>query len=247
MRNIIIESERERILKLHESFGYKSLMNEAITPESLKEKYVKTDRVSPETFDEIMSVSGNKINFAAWLTKMVAEHIIEAEDVYKYDEYFKIFNDNKQHFPIKDINQIKSSFDLKEFLTMVIKMRERNVKLDDSDLGNSKNYISPNEIQKIENVGLEYMGMVDGYQAFEVPSGLSDKEWKVYQQILGRCAGRDQGAKIDLCTFGSYEHYQGNTKEGPLFVFFNLGDPQSPYQFSYETNQFMDKNNQPLF
>jgi hypothetical protein len=246
MRNIIIESERERILKLHESFGYKTLLNEEITPEILKQKYVDTERVSPETFDEIMSVSNNKINYAAWLTKMVAEKIIKAEDVYKYKDYIEIFNKFKQHFPIKDINQIKSSFDLKEFLTMVIKMRERKVKTDDSSV-NPKNYLSPNDIQKLENVGIKYMGIVDGYQAFEVPQNLDKEQWKVYRDILGQCAGREQGAIIDICTFGSYDHYVSNTEEGPLFVFFNLGDPQSPYQFSYETNQFMDKNDNSLF
>ena len=247
MKNLIIESERERILKLHESFGYKLLVNEAITPESLKEKYVDTERVSPETFDEIMSVSGNKINYAAWLTKLVGEKIIKSEDVYKYKDYFDIFNKFKQHFPIKDINQIKSSFDLKEFLTMVVKMRERKVNINDTDDFNPKNYISPNDIQNLENVGIEYMGMVDGYQAFEVPQNLDKEQWKVYREILGQCAGREQGAIIDICTFGTYGHYEENTKEGPLFVFFNLGDPQSPYQFSYETNQFMDKNDNALF
>lgn len=246
MRNLILETERERILKLHESFGYKSKLNEAITPENLKEKYVDTNRVSQETFDEIMSVSGNKINYAAWLTKMVAEKIIKSEDVYKYEDYFKVFNENKKHFPIKDINQIKTSFDLREFLNMVVKMRERKVQTSD-DAINPKNYLSPNDIQNLENVGIEYMGMVDGYQAFEVPQNLDKEQWKVYREILGQCSGREQGAVIDICTFGSYGHYQENTKEGPLFVFFNLGDPKSPYQFSYETNQFMDKNDNPLF
>jgi hypothetical protein len=246
MKNIILESEKDRILKLHESFGYKQLMNEAITPDMLKTKYVDTERVSPETFDEIMVVSNNKINYAAWLTKMVADKIVKSEDVYKYKEYFNIYNTYKQHFPIKDINQIRSSFDLQEFITIAIKMRERDVKIDDSG-DKSKNYISVNDIQHLENIGAEYMGMVDGYQAFEIPQNLDEDSWKIYRDILGKCAGREQGAKIEICTFGSYHHYKSNTAEGPLFVFFNMSDPKSPYQFSYETNQFMDKDDTPLF
>lgn len=246
MKYIIQESEKERILRLHESFGYKQLINEVITPDSLREKYVDTNRVSSKTFDEIMEVSNNKINYAAWLIKMVAEKIIKSEDVYKYKEYFSLYNKHKQHFPIKDINQIKNRFDLQEFITIAIKMRERNVKIDNSE-NNSKNYISVNDIQHLENIGGKFMGMVDGYQAFEIPSGLDTESWKVYRDILGKCGGREQGAKIEICTFGSYDHYQINTQEGPLFVFFNMGDPKSPYQFSYETNQFMDKDDTPLF
>lgn len=242
---LITESEKNRILKLHESFGYKEILNEMVTPESLKEKYVDTGRVSEETFNEILDVSNNKINYAAWLVKMVAQKIIKAEDVYKFKDYLNQFNEFKQHFPVKDINQIKTSADLQEFITIAIKMRERNVKHDNKD--SSKNYVSPSEIQHLENIGVKYMGIVDGYQAFDVPQGLNEKSWKVYQEKLGKCSGRETGAKIDLCTFGSYNHYLGNTENGPLFVFFNMGDPQSPYQFSYETNQFMDKNNIPLF
>jgi hypothetical protein len=250
MKNLINESEKERILKLHEAFGYKTLINEEITPEILKQKYVETGRVSPETYEEIMSVSKNKINYAAWLTKMVAEKHILPEDVYKYEEYFEIFNRLKRHFPIKDINQIKSRPDLQEFLTMVVKMRERSVKGgEESDEDSSKNYVSQSEIQRLENAGIKFMGMVDGYQVFEVPSELNkDQEaWKTYRDILGRCKGRSEGAKIDICTFANFSHFNTYTSDGPLFVIFNMNDPQSPYQFSYETNQFMDKNDNALF
>ena len=34
--------------------------------------------------------------------------------------------------------------------------------------------------------------------------------------------------------------------KGPFFVFFNTSDPKSPYQFCYESNQFMDKNDHSL-
>ena len=244
---LITESEKRRILKLHESFGYKEILNEMVTPESLKEKYVDTGRVSEDTFNEIFDISNNKINYAAWLTKMVADKIIKAEDVYKFKEYLKIFNKYKQHFPIKDINQIKNSFELKEFLNLIIKMRERDIKVDNKD--NSKNYVSPNDIQHLENVGINYLGIVDNYQVFEVPTELTKNKdaWNTYRNILGKCAGREQGAVIDICTFANFNHFNSYTTDGPLFVMFNMSDPQSPYQFSYESNQFMDKNDTPLF
>jgi hypothetical protein len=244
---LITESEKRRILKLHESFGYKEILNEMVTPESLKEKYVETGRVSEDTFNEILDISNNKINYAAWLTKMVADKIIKDEDVYKYKEYLNLFNKYKQHFPIKDINQIKNSFELKEFLNLIIKMRERNVNIDNKD--NSKNYVSPNDIQHLENVGINYLGIVDKYQVFEVPKELNNNKdaWETYRAILGKCAGREQGAEIDICTIANFDHFNTYTRNGPLFVMFNMSDRQSPYQFSYENNEFMDKNNNPVF
>lgn len=250
-RLILTEEERNQIRNLHKTYSFESILIESLTPEILKQKYVETGKVLKDTFDEIMDVSNNKINYASWLTKMVANDNILPEDVYKYKEYLKIFNQFKKHFPIKDINQINTDKELKEWLSIVIKMRERDVlKSNDNDVSkDTKNYVTPNDIQKLEDVGIEYMGMVDGYQAFEIPKSLSDNEeaWKRYRDILGRCQGREQGAKIDICTIASFAMFRHYTKKGPLFLFFNMGDKQSPYQFSYEYNQFMDKNDKSLF
>ena len=212
---IITENEREQIKKLHKTYSFGSILTEAVTPEILKQKYVETGKVLMKTFKEIMDVSDNKINYALWLTKMVAENNILPEDVYKYKEYIQIFNKFKKYFPIKDINQINNKKEQQEWL----------------------------------NVGIEYMGMVDGYQAFEIPKKLGGNEvaWKTYKDILGKCQGREQGEKIDICTIGTFEHFNHEISKGPLFLFFNLNDKKSPYQFNYESNQFKDKNDNPIF
>ena len=248
---IITENEREQIKKLHKTYSFGSILTEAVTPEILQQKYVDTGKVLMKTFKEIMDVSNNKINYTLWLTKMVAENNILPEDVYKYGDYIQIFNKFKQYFPLKDINQINNKKELQEWLNMVIKMRERGVTTSDgnNDIQDTKNYVTPNDIQKLENVSIEYMGMVDGYQAFEIPQSLRGNEvaWKTYRDILGKCQGREQGAKIDICTIATFDHFNTEISKGPLFLFFNLGDRKSPYQFNYESNQFMDKNDNDLF
>ena len=69
-------------------------------------------------------------------------------------------------------------------------MRERGVTKSDenNNVQDTKNYVTPNDIQKLENVGIEYMGTVDGYQAFEIPESLEGNEvaWKTYKDILGK-------------------------------------------------------------
>lgn len=249
--NILTENEREQIKKLHKTYSFGSILTEEVTPEILLQKYVETGKVLMKTFKEIMDVSNNKINYALWLTKMVAENNILPEDVYKYKEYIQIFNKFKKYFPIKDINQINNKKEQQEWLNMVIKMRERGVTKSDenNNVQDTKNYVTPNDIQKLENVGIEYMGTVDGYQAFEIPKSLEGDEvaWKTYRDILGKCQGREQGEKIDICTIGTFEHFNHEISKGPLFLFFNLNDKKSPYQFNYESNQFKDKNDNPLF
>jgi hypothetical protein len=249
--NILTENEREQIKKLHKTYSFGSILTEEVTPEILQQKYVETGKVLMKTFKEIMDVSNNKINYALWLTKMVAENNILPEDVYKYKEYIQIFNKFKKYFTIKDINQINNKKELQEWLNMVIKMREREVTKSDgnNNVQDSKNYVTPNNIQRLENVGIKYMGMVDGYQAFEIPKSLYHNEvaWRTYKNILGKCQGREQGEKIDICTIADFELFNDEISRGSLFLFFNLGDKLSPYQFSYETNQFKDKNDNPLF
>lgn len=247
---LISESEKNRILNLHKRDFSDTLLIENITPESIKQKYVDTGEVLKDTFEEIMKVSNNKINYVLWLTKMVSKNNILPEDIYKYEDYLKIFNKFKKHFPIKDINQIKTKNDLEEWLNIIIDMREKDViKSDNDDILDQKNYVSPNNIKKLEDVGIEYMGLVDGYQIFEIPQHLSNNEesWRAYKDILGKCQGRETGAKIDICTIAGFDHYQRELNRGPLFVVFNLGDSLSPYQFSYESNQFMDRTDTPLF
>ena len=110
-----------------------------------------------------MNVSNNKINYAFWLTKMVADNNILPEDVYKYKEYLKIFNQSKQNFPIKDINQINTDKELRDWLDIVFKIRERSVLKsgnNDDKSFDPKNYVTPSDIQKLEDVRIEYMGMI---------------------------------------------------------------------------------------
>ena len=107
--------------------------------------------------------------------------------------------------------------------------------------------MNPKDIQKLESVGIHYLGMSDGYQVFEIPNELKNNEnsWKVYRDILGKCAGRDSGAKVEICTIADFKHFKYYLTDYPnssYFLIFNLGDPLSPYQIHFESNQFMDKN-----
>lgn len=215
---------------------------------NLKNKYVGEGKpISEDDFNKIVEATGNKFYLLSWLTKKVGTGIIKAEDVYKYKEYFDIYEKNKSKFEHKDIHLYKTADDLKKFLGEVIKVREGNLVFD--EISGRDNYVSQNDIEKLEaSGGVKYLGMYDNgdfkYQVFQI-FGISQDVWKLYRDILGRCKGRDKGAKIDICTVGHYKYfkmYLKDDKDSNYFLLFNLDDRKSPYQLHYESGQFMDKN-----
>ena len=229
-------------MNIYESL--RSLILENVLLQQLKDKYVGEEKpVSQETFEKIEQVCKNKFYLIQWLTKKVGTFIIKDEDIYKYEEYFEIFEKNKNKFPYTDINQVKTADDVQEFIRKCVEIREGNIRFEDQELGG--NYLSKNEIEKLEKGGgSKYLGMFENYQVFQISSP-SEENWKVYRDLLGRCKGRDQGASIEICTIANYGYFTSYLKDyrkSSYFVLYDLNDPKSPYQLHVESGQFMDKD-----
>lgn len=228
-----------------------SIVLESRQEEILRKEYVETGKVSEDTFNEILSTYPSGFQ-NKWLLHKVANKIIKDEDVYKFKDYFDIHKKNPAKFDIPDLGQVKTAEQVQAFVLKAISIREAGIQAvggEDSKV-DPKNLATANEIARLESAGISFLGVVDGYQCFEVPNEVkdSDEAFKSYKDILGRIAGRDQGAKLEICTFvqSNFKHYLNQYPGSSYFVFFNMGDPLSPYQFHYESNQFMDKNDTPL-
>lgn len=229
-------------MKIFESLRHIILEN--VLLQQLKEKYVGEKKpVSEEVFTEIEQVCKNKFYLVQWLTKKVGTFVIKSEDIYKFEEYFEIFEKHKNRFEYKDINQYKTQEDVSNFIRTCIEIREKNIEFE--DIPKSNNYLSQNEIEKLESSGgAKFVGMFDGYQVFRIYSP-DESTWKIYRDLLGRCKGRDSGAKIEICTISNYGYFKRYLEEYRLsnyFVLYNLEDSKSPYQLHIESGQFMDKN-----
>lgn len=257
----MFESEKaikEKITKRYENLKETSLsslrkkilseisMIQELSLEQLKQQWVDSGKMKPELFDEIVGQT-TKPAYVAWLIKNVSEKAIQEEDVYKWGDYIKYFDRFKVNFPKQDINQYKGRIGVEELQRLITTHQTERaalVKRSGAEGEMGKNLISPEDIRKLAGVRIKFLGSVDGYQVFEVPqSAKSEQAYKVYKNTLGRCKNGD---KIHICTVGSYEHYLSHLEKGTLYVFFNLSDPLSPYQFHYETNQFKDKNNNSI-
>jgi len=224
----------------------KSLLNE-ISLDQVKKAYVGPE-LSSVDFDKIYNdITDKKLAYTQWLAKNIAKtKYVKAEDIDRFKSFFDVFETKKKKFPKADINQYKTSDDIEEFITTAQAEREKDIQVTGG--GSGDGLATANEVDKLAGVGIELLGLQDGYQVFKVPMSLrGNKEgWKIYREVLGRCAGRDQGAKIDICTMASSKYFNQYLKSGPYYVIFNLKDIQSPYQFHYESNQFMDKNDQRI-
>ena len=216
--------------------------------EQLQQQFVDTEKISQEVFDEIVKATKGKGAYATWMIKRVEDETIKAEDIYKYEDYIQIFDKQKRQFPSPDINAYKDERSIRDFEAKAIEIREKGIEQTGGDAANTSNLVSSQGIQELNSVGIKFLGVVDGYQCFEVPQSLkgNTEAWKIYRKHLANCSGREQGARIEICTMAGQSHFDRYLSDGPYYVFFNLGDPKSPYQFHYESNQYMDKNDRSV-
>lgn len=216
--------------------------------EQLQQQFVDTGKIELEVFDEIVKATKGKGAYATWMIKRVEDGTIKGEDIYKYEDYIEIFDKQKRQFPSPDINAYKDERSIRDFEAKAIEIREKGIEQTGGDAANTSNLVSSQGIQELNSVGIKFLGVVDGYQCFEVPQSLkgNTEAWKIYRKHLANCSGRDQGAKIEICTMAGQSHFDRYLSDGPYYVFFNLGDPKSPYQFHYESNQYMDKNDRSV-
>ena len=216
--------------------------------EQLQQQFVETGKIEPEVFDEIVRATKGKGAYATWMIKRVEDGTIKGEDIYKYEDYIQIFDKQKRQFPSPDINAYKDERSIRDFEAKAIEIREKGIEQTGGDTANASNLVSSQGIQELNSVGIKFLGIVDGYQCFEIPQSLkgNTEAWKIYRKHLANCSGREQGAKIEICTMAGQSHFDRYLSDGPYYVFFNLGDPKSPYQFHYESNQYMDKNDRSV-
>lgn len=218
-----------------------SILTEAFTIEDLKDKFVNKGTIDEETFEEIIGFN-LKINYVSWLLKMVTLNLIPSEDISQFIPYLEVFNKFKNLYPIKDINRINKNEEIEDFIKTSIKIIEQNSTSQETK--GSKNYVTPTEISRLDRVGISFLGTISGYQVFKIPYTINPEEtWKVYRQILGRCSGRGTGEEVKFCTIATLARFKQYTEDGPMYLFFNMADPLSPYQFDYESEQYKDRRN----
>ena len=194
-----------------------------VSIEDLKTQFVDTGKVSEEDFKEVVNAVGNKSAYATWIIKKVADGLIKGEDIYKYKDYFMVFDRQKRKYPKQDINQYKTQQDLETFIKMSIDLK----KTEEEDPSQQKG------VSKEDKYKQFYIGSVEGFNVYKIPQNRPD--------LYGTSCELGSGTQWCTATGKTNTHYKDHNKKGPLYIFIKPGSDEK-YQFHYETNQFMDKN-----
>lgn len=243
--NLNEEIDRIKYLFLTKS-GVIISENEQSFLDNVKQKYVGDNKLLSEyEFDEISKSVNGKVQYIIWMIKKISDNIISKENISKYKQYFNIFDKYKKKFKYQDINNYKTESDFQDWVSSIEEILNYDESLDVID---DKPFVSFSDINKLKDVGIDYLGKVDDYQIFHIPSNLSDSTlaFKRYRDILGKCANRDKGNRVHFCTLVQ-KTFKGYLQSGPLFIIYNMSDPLSPYQFSYEGKQFKDREDNDIF
>jgi len=224
----------------------RGLINELLQESRIKElraQFVDSGKVSKEDFELLVKASGNVGEYVAWLVSRFVAGVITLDELGTLEKYLKLFKKYPKEFTFQQISQYKTQSDMETFKSEAEALADKASPEGESRSG----HITPNEIRALAKVGVEYLGKVDGYQAFQVNPEVGDslEKWKVYRNTLGRCQDRDVvGGGIKVCVMGSLEHVNNYLRQGPFYVFYNLNDPLSPYHWVYgDKPEFKDKNN----
>jgi len=205
-----------------------------INIDDIKNKFVgdrvggpKGKVVTPKEFDEIMKATSNKLAMALWMIKRIEDGFILPEDIYKWEDYFKTFKRRKNDFPVKDINQIKTEDQIDDFVNKAIEIQD----LESSDASKVKGVSKDDKYADLK------IGEVAGYTAYKIPQGTSD-------EMYGVACDLGSGTSWCTATGNTKQWFDRYAKDGPLYIF--IGPDGEKYQFHYESNQFMDKNDRSV-
>ena len=211
-----------------------SIMVNEVSIQQLQTDFVDTGRITKEVFDDILTATKNDSALATWLTARVAgtkkdPATIKPEDIYKYEQYFDIFKRRKKEYPTSDINQIKTTQQIQNFIKTSVDLTSQEEQDPSAQKGVSKT-------EKFKDLKI---GDYNGFSVYMIPKDRED----LYPTSC------ELGSGTEWCTAtgntsGFFEDY---IKSGPLFIFIDNSDPKNKYQVSFEEEQFMNRYDNPIY
>jgi hypothetical protein len=98
-----------------------TIVESLITEDSVQQvrrNFVDTGKISEKDFKEILKTS-NKSNNITWLASRVGgtnkiRKIINPEDIYKFKQYFDVFERNKKQYNPSDINKYQTKSEVED-------------------------------------------------------------------------------------------------------------------------------------
>lgn len=204
----------------------------------LRDRYVGK-LVDDQGFNTILSIDPSpKKLYTQWLLNVYNKDYVQQgknindllNDKNAIDTKLNFFDSNKAMFPEKDINK----YSLPDLNAMIDNVKsELNITTEPAHQA-----LTPVDINKLNKVGIKYLGVFDGYQAFKIPKGnYASETQKVYANLI--CQG-----KTNICTASNPRRFEYYLVNDNLFILVNPADPSAPYHISKFTDQISDKYDQ---
>jgi hypothetical protein len=211
-----------------------SRMVNEVSIQQLQTDFVDTGRITKETFRDILNATQNDSALATWLTARVAgtkkdPAIIKPEDIYKYEQYFNVFKRRKKEYPTSDINQIKTSQQIQNFIKTSTDLASQEEENPSAQKGVSKT-------EKFKDLKI---GDYNGFSVYMIPKGRKD--------LYPTSCELGSGTEWCTATGNTSSHFESYIESGPLFIFIDNSDSKNKYQVSFEEEQFMDRYDVPIY
>lgn len=223
LKKFLIENKLTSNSKL---LSEKEILTEA-SIEQLQIQFVDSGKISQKDFNQVKDATGGKGAYATWMVKKVADKVIKAEDIYKWKDYFQIFNRRKKEFKSPDINAYKNQADINQFIKKAIEFKSQ----EKEDPAKKKGVSKTNKFSDLK------IGEVDGFDVYEIPKGRKD--------LYNTSCELGSGTEWCTATGKTSNYFNQYIDEGPLYIFMRPGSDEK-YQFHFESGQFMDKDDQPV-
>jgi hypothetical protein len=211
-----------------------SRMVNEVSIQQLQTDFVDTGRIKKETFRDILNATQNDSALATWLTARVAgtkkdPAIIKPEDIYKYEQYFNVFKRRKKEYPTSDINQIKTSQQIQNFIKTSTDLASQEEENPSAQKGVSKT-------EKFKDLKI---GDYNGFSVYMIPKGRKD--------LYPTSCELGSGTEWCTATGNTSSYFEEYIESGPLFIFIDNSDSKNKYQVSFEEEQFMDRYDAPMY
>jgi hypothetical protein len=211
-----------------------SRMVNEVSIQQLQTDFVDTGRITKETFRDILNATQNDSALATWLTARVAgtkkdPAIIKPEDIYKYEQYFNVFKRRKKEYPTSDINQIKTSQQIQNFIKTSNDLASQEEENPSAQKGVSKT-------EKFKDLKI---GDYNGFSVYMIPKGRKD--------LYPTSCELGSGTEWCTATGNTSSYFEDYIESGPLFIFIDNSDSKNKYQVSFEEEQFMDRYDAPMY
>ena len=211
-----------------------SRMVNEVSIQQLQTDFVDTGRITKEIFGDILKATQNDSALATWLTARVAgtkkdPAIVKPEDIYKYEQYFNVFKRRKKEYPTSDINQIKTSQQIQNFIKTSTDLASQE----------EENPLAQKGVSKTEKFKDLKIGDFNGFSVYMIPKGRKD--------LYPTSCELGSGTEWCTATGNTSSYFEEYIESGPLFIFIDNSDPKNKYQVSFEGEQFMDRYDTPMY